>query len=44
MAKVIAGVHPVHLKNADLAPGGRQPLNQAIFYCYLARKLVLFFT
>jgi len=29
MTKVIARVHPVHLMNADLAPGGRQPADQA---------------
>ena len=29
MTKVIARVHPVHLMNADWAPGGRQPSDQA---------------
>jgi len=29
MTKVIARVHPVHLMNVDLAPGGRQPSDQA---------------
>jgi len=29
MTKVIARVHPVHLMNADWAPGGRQPPDQA---------------
>ena len=29
MTKVIARVHPVHLMNADLTPGGRQPSDQA---------------
>jgi len=29
MTKVIAWVHPVHLMNADWAPGGRQPSDQA---------------
>ena len=28
MTKVIARVHPVHLMNADWAPGGRQPSDQ----------------
>ena len=29
MTKVIARVHPVHLMNVDLAPGGHQPSDQA---------------
>jgi len=29
MTKVIARFHPVHLMNADWAPGGRQPSDQA---------------
>jgi len=29
MTMVTARVHPVHLMNADSAPGGRQPSDQA---------------
>jgi len=29
MTKAIARVYPVHLMNADWAPGGRQPSDQA---------------
>ena len=29
MTMVTARVHPVHLMNADQAPGGRQPSDQA---------------
>ena len=29
MTKVIARVHPAHLMNADLVPGGRLPSDQA---------------
>jgi len=29
MTMVTARVHPVHLMSADLAPGGRQPSDQA---------------
>jgi len=29
VTEVIARVHPVHLINADQAPGGRQPSDQA---------------
>jgi len=29
MTMVTARVHPVHLMNADWAPGGRQPSDQA---------------
>ena len=45
MSKVIARVHPVHLMNADWAPGGRQPLASRlglwVRYYYSAHKLIL---
>ena len=40
MTKVIARVHPVHLMNADWAPGGRQHSDQASrFGLWVHRKL-----